>query len=35
MTTTRSNEDLAAGAVQLADWFTDIVRLWSSLYCVW
>jgi hypothetical protein len=32
MTTTRSNEDLAAGAVQLADWFTDIVRLWSSLY---
>ena len=32
MTATSSRETLAAGAAELADWFTDIVRLWSTLY---
>ena len=30
-----SNERLTAVAAQLADWFTDIARLWSTLYFDW
>lgn len=35
MRTQRSNERLTAAAAELADWFTDIVRLWSSVYFDW
>ena len=35
MRTQRSNEKLMAAATELADWFTDIVRLWSSVYFDW
>jgi len=35
MRTQRSNESLPAAATELADWFTDIVRLWSSVYFDW
>jgi hypothetical protein len=31
----RSDERLKVIAAQLADWFTDIVRLWSSAYFDW
>ena len=30
-----SNERLEAAAAELADWFGDIVRLWSSMYFDW
>jgi len=30
-----SHERLAAVATQLADWFADIIRLWSSVYFDW
>lgn len=32
MTAAASHEKLVADAAQLADWFTDIARLWSTLY---
>lgn len=35
MRTQRSNERLAAAAAELANWFSDIVRLWSSAYFDW
>lgn len=35
MRTQPSNEKLKAVAAQLADWFTEIVRLWSSAYFDW
>lgn len=35
MRTQRSNERLTVAATELADWFTDIVRLWSSVYFDW
>lgn len=35
MRTGPSNERLKPAAAQLADWFTDIVRLWSSAYFDW
>lgn len=30
-----SNEGLTSAASELADWFSDIVRLWSSIYFDW
>lgn len=35
MRTQTSNERLAAAAAELANWFSDIVRLWSSAYFDW
>ena len=35
MSTRRSNEGLAAAATELSNWFTDIARLWSSVYFEW
>lgn len=35
MITRPSNERLVAAATELADWFTEIVRLWSSVYFDW
>ena len=35
MRTGRSDEKLTAAAAELATWFTDIVRLWSSVYFDW
>lgn len=35
MSTRTSNEGLTSAAGELADWFNDIVKLWSSIYFDW